>query len=141
MDRDPTTTDVWLRTLLRVVGTTSLFALPFAVAPREWLAAIHQGLGMGTLPSLPVVGYLARSTSAFYALLGGLFWVVSFDLERHRQVIAYLGVTLTVFGAGLVVVDWAEGMPRFWTLWEGPFVVVFGVLLFTLNRGSGAGGP
>ena len=128
------TSDRWVRGLLRLLGTSSLLALLFVAAPREWLASIHHELGMGTLPNLPVVGYLARSTSALYALLGGLFWVVSFDVERHRPVIAYLSLSFILFGAILLMVDWLEGMPPFWVLWEGPFVLAFGVALFALNR-------
>jgi len=90
---------------------------------------------MGQLPDKPVVGYLARSTSAFYALLGGLFWVVSFDLGRHYRVLVYLGAAITSLGAVLFAVDWAEGMPSFWTIWEGPFVMVFGLAILSLSRG------
>jgi hypothetical protein len=84
---------------------------------------------MGELPSEPVVGYLARSTSAFYAFLGGLFWVVSFDLHRHRMVLCYLGVVIVIFGAVLLVVDLLEGMPLWWSLGEGPINIVFGIVI------------
>ena len=33
-----------------------------------------------------------------YALLGGLFWVVSMDLSRYRAIVVYLGVALTLLG-------------------------------------------
>ena len=46
------------------------------------MVAMHADLGLGRLPDAPIVGYLARSTSAFYAIEGGLFWVVSIDLVR-----------------------------------------------------------
>jgi len=124
-----------LKLILRLLGSSSLFALIFVAAPYAWMDSIHSSLGMGRLPDDPVVGYLARSTSAFYALLGGLFWVVSFDLRRHRQVLIYLGAAITVFGAVLLVVDWSEGMPPSWTIWEGPFVIVFGLSVFFLSRG------
>jgi len=75
-----TNSEKLLKLLLRFLGTTSLFALVFVVAPYSWLDSIHSLLGMGQFPDKPVVGYLARSTSALYAILGGLFWIVSFDL-------------------------------------------------------------
>ena len=96
---------------------------------------IHQGLGMGELASQPVVGYLARSTSAFYALLGGLFWVVSLDLRRHRPVIRFLGAASVLIGFTLFCVDLVEGMPWWWSLAEGPFNIGFGVLILVLGRG------
>ncbi len=123
-----------LKPLLRFLGTTSLFALVFVVAPYSWLDSIHSLLGMGQLPDKPVVGYLARSTSALYAILGGLFWTVSFDLERHRLVLRYLGAAITLFGAALLVIDWSEGLPFLWKVWEGPFLMALGLAIFSLNR-------
>jgi len=119
---------------LRVVGTVALLAVMAVVMPYSWMNAVHQWLGMGTLPADPIVGYLARSTSAFYALLGGLLWVVSFDLRRHRVVLQYLGLAIILLGVTLTVVDFAQGMPRFWRLAEGPLNVALGlvILLFAL---------
>jgi hypothetical protein len=123
-----------LKLFLRIVGSFSILALIFVAVPYSWMNAIHAWLGMGQLPDEPIVGYLARSTSAFYALLGGLLWVVSFDLGRHHVVLVYLGATVTLFGAALLVVDWCEGLPIFWKLWEGPFVIAFGMAMLVLNR-------
>ena len=123
-----------LKLLLRFLGTTSLFALVFVVAPYSWLDSIHSLLGMGQLPDKPVVGYLARSTSALYAIFGGLFWTVSFDLERHRLVLRYLGAAITLFGAALLVIDWWEGLPFLWKVWEGPFLMAFGLAILFLSR-------
>jgi hypothetical protein len=131
------TAEQLLKLILRVLGTSSLFALIFVVAPRGWMDAIHAELGMGQLPDEPIVGYLARSTSAFYALVGGLLWIVSCDLVRHRQVLIYLGGAVTVLGIVLFVVDWQEGMPLFWTAWEGPFVFLFGASVLLLGRRIG----
>jgi hypothetical protein len=126
-----------LKWFLRLIGTSSLLALIFVAAPYAWMDAIHAWLGMGRLPDEPVVGYLARSTSAFYALLGGLLWLVSFDLPRHRQVVIYLGVASISFGVVLLLIDSLEGMPLLWTVWEGPFVFVFGLALLFLGRAVG----
>ncbi len=130
------TAEQTLKLILRLMGSSSLLALIFVAAPYTWMESIHSTLGMGQLPDKPVVGYLARSTSAFYALLGGLFWVVSFDLGRHRRVLIYLGAAISSLGVVLLVVDWLEGMPSFCTLWEGPFVTAFGLALLFLNRGA-----
>ena len=123
-----------LKLFLRLIGSAALLALIFVAAPHAWMDAIHVQMGMGQLPDAPVVGYLARSTSAFYALLGGLLWVVSFDLGRHRLVLIYLGGAITLFGGTLLVVDWWEGMPLFWKIWEGPFVIAFGLSVLFLSR-------
>ena len=72
-----TTADKVLVVLLRCLGVGSLFALVPVVMPFSWMAATHRWLGLGEMPTGPVVEYLARSLSAFYALFGALC------LERH----------------------------------------------------------
>ena len=122
-----------LRIILRLLGTAAGLAVFAVVMPRAWMDGIHQWLGLGKLPEAPIVGYLARSTSAFYALLGGLLWVISFDLRRHRAVLCYLGVAVMVFGLTIYVVDWLEGLPGFWTFWEGPIDFLYGLAILWLG--------
>jgi len=128
-----TTQDRLLQVLLRVIGTAGLLAIPFVTVPHSWMDAIHQGLGMGSLPDAPIVGYLARSASAFYAILGGLLWTVSFDLRRHRLVLGYIGVAVILFGLAMLAVDFAQGMPIWWSLAEGPANVAFGAAFLWLS--------
>lgn len=122
-----------LKLFLRVIGTAAVFAIIAVVMPYSWMNAIHKWLGMGKLPAEPIVGYLARSTSAFYAILGGLFWVVSFDICQHRAVLLYLGFVVVIFGAALFIIDLLEGMPLHWSLTEGPFNVAFGIVILVLS--------
>lgn len=124
----------YLQLFLRVIGGAALLALPCVALPYTWMDATHQWLGLGKLPADPIVGYLARSISAFYALLGGLLWTLSFDLRRHRFVLRYLGGAITFFGLILFAVDWLEGLPPFWALWEGPLDAAFGVIILYLTR-------
>lgn len=123
-----------LQWFLRILGSASLLALPCVALPYAWMNATHQWLGMGTLPTEPIVGYLARSTSAFYALLGALLWTLSFDLRRHHVVLRYLGWAIAGFGLMLLAVDWLEGLPPFWALGEGPLDVGFGIIILWLNN-------
>jgi len=122
-----------LQWLLRIVGTVSLLALLFVAAPHAWMLDIHRDIGLGDMPDTPVVWYLARSTSAFYAILGGLLWVVSVDPARHRLVLLYLGWAILIFGLSLLVIDYLEGLPFWWWVWEGPFVALFGVAILALT--------
>jgi hypothetical protein len=55
------------------------------------MAATHRWLGLGEMPTGPVVEYLARSLSAFYAVMGALCLVVAADLERYRPLVRFLG--------------------------------------------------
>lgn len=129
-----------LRWFLRLIGAASVLAIFFVPAPYACMNSIHHLLGMGTLPDAPVVGYLARSTSGFYAMLGGLLWVVSFDLARYRPVLWYLGVSFVLFGLSLAAIDSIEGLPLFWRVAEGPIDTGFGVIILWLNwRSAGRG--
>lgn len=129
MTRDP-----FLILFLRVVGAVSGSAALCAVMPLRCMDAVHRALGMGPLPSQPIVEYLARSTSAFYALLGALLWAVSFDLARYRPLVRKLGFGFIALGALLLMTDIQTDMPRFWQVAEGPIDTLFGVILIWAGR-------
>jgi len=122
---------VWL---LRVTGVVMLSALGAIVMPFSCMYSIHQQLGLGALPDAPIVGYLTRSISALYALHGALLIFVACDLRRYMPVVRFLAVIDAVFGAMMIGIDWAVGMPLFWTLPEGPSTVAFGLLILWLTR-------
>jgi hypothetical protein len=127
----------YFKLLLRVIGTAALFALVAVVMPYSWMNTIHQRLGLGELSPEPIVGYLARSTSAFYAFFGGLLWLISSDLRRYRLVLIYVGAATVVFGTILFIVDLQEGLPLYWCLTEGPTNTTFGIIILTLSRRTG----
>ncbi len=123
-----------LRFMLRFFGTMSLLAIPFIFVPYSVMDDIHQLLQLGTLPDEPIVGYLARSLSAFYALVGALFWKISFDLRRYRSLLIFLCGALTLLGGALCFIDWWEGLPTVWKLWEGPFISIAASTMLSLSR-------
>ncbi len=129
------------RFLLRYIGTVSLLAIVAVFMPYTWMDATHRWLGMGTLPSEPIVGYLARSLSLFYALLGGLLWICSFDLQKHRAVLCYLGAAFIFFGLVMWGVDIVEGMPPYWKHAEGLMIIVMGSVILTLSARLKSGHP
>jgi hypothetical protein len=129
-----TTSDRALVILLRFVGVGSLFALVAVFMPVSWMAATHRCLGLGEMPTGPVVEYLARSLSAFYAVMGDLCLVVAADLERYRPLVRFLGVTFALMSLVLLGVDLAARMPWWWSASEGPGGVAFGAVLFVLAR-------
>ena len=129
-----TKSDRALVLLLRIVGVGALFALVAVFMPVSWMAATHRWLGLGEMPTAPVVEYLARSLSAFYALLGALCLVMASDPERYRPVVRFLGVAFALMSLVLLGVDLAAGMPWWWTASEGPGGIVFGAMLFYLAR-------
>lgn len=129
-----------LKVLLRWMGTVSLLALIAVFLPLSWIASMHRSAGLGDLPEGPIVEYVVRSLSAFYAMYGGLLWVVSFNLQRYRGVIAYQAWAALSFGIVILVVDVRlhgahAGLPLSWVLLEGPVVIVYGLATLLLLRG------
>ena len=126
--------DQALVVLLRVVGVGALFALVAVFMPVSWMATTHRWLGLGEMPTGPVVEYLARDLSAFYALVGALLLVMASDLERYRPLVRFFALAFIVLSILFTGVDVAAGMPWWWSASEGPGGVVFGALLFVLAR-------
>ena len=117
-----------------LLGMGSLFALVPVVMPWSWMAATHRWLGLGEMPTGPIVEYLARSLSAFYAVMGALCLVVAADLERYRPLVRLLGTAFALMSVVLLGVDLAAGLPWWWSASEGPGGVVLGALMFFLAR-------
>jgi len=127
--------EMLLALLLRISAVLLLTAVIPTVMTFEWMKDIHRLLGMGELPEGPIVGYLTRSLSAMYALHGALVFFVSLDVRRYLPVVKFLAALALVFGIGMIVLDVKVGMPWFWVLGEGPFIILLGgVLLWLANR-------
>jgi hypothetical protein len=123
--------------LLRATGAVLLLAFFAIFLPTEWMAASHRWLGLGEFPASPLVDYLTRSASALYAIHGGLLVVLSFDVRRFAPVIIYSALAGIAFGLAMIVIDMGANMPLYWTVSEGPYIVVVGVATLWLARGVG----
>jgi hypothetical protein len=121
-----------LQLLLRAFAVLLLTALVPVVMPFAWMQAIHHWLGLGELPAGPIIGYLTRSLSLVYAFHGTLLLLVSFDVRRYLPLIKAFAVLGIVFGASLLGLDWAVGLPLSWILSEGPFIIPASVLALWL---------
>jgi hypothetical protein len=131
---DPNTRLSYLRLLLRLGGALLVTAFLAVLLPVDWMASTHQWLGMGELPRAPVVDYLARSVAALYGFHGILLFVIARDPARYRTIVRYLAFMNLALGVMLIAIDLQAGLPLFWTLAEGPSVLLVGVLLHVLNR-------
>jgi hypothetical protein len=129
-----TKSDKVLVILLRLLGVTALFGLLAVVLPASWMGATHRWLGLGEMPTASVVEYLARSLSAFYALVGALCLVMASDLKRYRPLVRFFGVAFALLGIVFTGVDLVAGMPWWWTALEGPRALAVGALIYFLAR-------
>ncbi len=123
-----------LALLLRLAGPVLLLAIPAAFLPTAWMASAHAWLGLGEFPESPLVDYLARSVAALYAMHGLLYLVLAGDIRRHRPVLALVIWMNIAFGAAMVLIDLHAGLPWHWTVFEGPPLIAFGLLLAWLLR-------
>lgn len=127
--------DTILKWLLRLSGGVELLALPFILFPLPWMMEVHEKLlGLGRMPVEPIVEYLARSLSALYAVHGAVLFFVSFDVNRYRPLIRFLGGLHLLLGATVVGIDWVSGLPWWWVLGEGPGIAAGGALLLAFSR-------
>jgi hypothetical protein len=126
--------------VLRALGLLDLCALGAVVLPARWMAAGHAGAGLGPLPPRPLVGYLARSASALYALHGALVLFLSFDVRRYGPVITFLAAAALFHGAVMLGIDLAEGMPFWWTALEGAAFAAGGVVVLLAQWLAGPSG-
>jgi hypothetical protein len=120
--------------ILRVLGCAAVCAIPAIFLPYSWMDAIHGYLGLGTLPDTPIVSYLARSLSMFYAMFGTISLFASSDVRRHKQLVTLLAAMSIMVGVTLFGIDFVSGMPTHWTVVEGPFTIIVGVAILWLQR-------
>ena len=127
-----------LKFLLRLAGAVMLLAVGAVLMPRSWMAAAHQWLKLGPFPDGPIVVYLARSVSAFYAATGGLLLLVSRDLRRYAPVVAYFALAGILFGIAICTIDFMIGLPAWWTVGEGlslfPLCIIVLALQWRIRR-------
>lgn len=119
---------------LRLLGLVDMLALIAVVMPLEWMSQVNDLCGLETFPESRIVSYLARTTSALYALHGALVLFISFDVDRYRPLITFLGMVAIVHGAILLGIDVAVGMPFFWTMLEAPAFTATGFAVLWVLR-------
>jgi hypothetical protein len=113
-----------------------LVALGAVIMPRQWMAEIHAWLGLGELPTAPIVGFLARSASLLYAVHGLLLCYISFDLARYGKLIRFLGAVAFFQAMVMIGVGLWEGLPLWWTLGDGLAAAATGAAVVVLERRS-----
>jgi hypothetical protein len=123
-----------LRCLLIFNGVLTLLALPAVFLPTPWMDHFHRGLNLGPLPDGPIVQYLARSLSAFYAAFGAMTMLLAWDVRRFGPLITWWGATAIVFGGLLLWIDLTARMPPHWMWGEVSYTLLTGALVLLLQR-------
>ncbi len=131
--------DRWLLLYLRFVGAVTLLAFAAAVMPESWMIKIAGWLGTDPFPNDPLTFYLARNLSVLYGFVGVGLLVIAADLDRYRELIAYLAIGTMFFGVCQLIVNVQSGIPWWWSLGEGGSTIFGGALMWWLYKQSSFG--
>jgi hypothetical protein len=123
-----------LKLILQINGAVMATALVAVFMSHDQMAAIHQWLGLGKFPEGIIVDYLARSLSAFYALMGVLYIVLARDIRAYATIITFMAWASICFGVATIIIDLQLGFPAWWTWGEGPFIIAYGAGVLWLQR-------
>lgn len=120
--------------IMRVLGVGAMLAIPAIFFPFSWMDSIHRYCGLGELPDVPIVHYLARSLSTFYAIVGAIALFMSRDIRANRPFVHLWGWLIMTTGFVMLGIDLAAGMPVSWTVAEGPPTILCGLLVVWLRQ-------
>jgi len=120
--------------LLRLAGTVEILAFISVVMPRSWMEASHAWLGMGEMPSGPLIMFMIRQASYVYGMHGISLWVLASDVTRLRPLITLNGISFLLAAPVFLVIDHTAGMPLYWTILDTLGCGFFGAALLWLNR-------
>ena len=124
-----------LKLILRINGVVMATAVFAVFLPADWMATIHdKWLGLESeFPNQPIVIYLARSLSAFYAMMGILYLILARDVRVYAPVISFMAWASLCFGAATIIIDLQLDFPAWWTWGEGPYICAYGAAVLWLQ--------
>lgn len=122
--------------LLRVAGTVEILAFASVVMPRPWMEVSHAWLGLGEMPSGPLIMFMIRQASYVYGMHGISLWVLASDVTRLRPLITLNGISFLLAAPVFFVIDHTAGMPLYWTILDTLGCGLFGAALLWLNRNA-----
>ena len=131
MKIDRQTLTAWL---LQMAGSVEMLAFGAVAMPRSWMETSHTWLGLGEMPSGPILMFMIRRTSFFYGLHGGLLWLLGSDVVRFRPLVIFTGVSYLLAGPVFFIIDRTSGMPDWWTVVDLVGCAFLGSALLWLNR-------
>lgn len=106
--------------------------------PRSWMEVSHDWLGMGEMPSGPLIMFMIRQASYTYGMHGVSLWVLASDVVRFRTLILLNGISFLLAALVFSLIDHLSGMPWWWTAGDALGCGFFGVALLLLNKSSEA---
>jgi hypothetical protein len=135
----------WLKLFLQLSGISMALAAVALFMPASWMAWTHQRMGMGEFPAAPIAEYLARLTSALYAVLGVLLLLLARDIRQYSRIIAYMAFAIPAISVSVALMCRHLDMPLSWIVSDliscGLFCIVTLVLLRQIKKHQTHGDP
>ncbi|HEV8431403.1 MAG TPA: hypothetical protein VGQ41_26115 [Pyrinomonadaceae bacterium] len=122
---------VWL---LRLAGTIEILAFMAVVMPRSWMEISNAWLGLGEMPSGPLLMFMIRQASYTYGVHGLSLWLIASDVERFRPFVVFNGIAFLVAAPVFFLIDIASGMPSWWAASDPGSCGLLGGALLWLSR-------
>ena len=120
--------------LLRLAGAVEILAFFAVIMPRSWMEVSHAWLGMGEMPSGPLIMFMIRQASYTYGMHGVSLWILASDVTRFRTLILLNAIAFLLAAPVFFLIDLTSGMPWFWTVGDSLSCGFFGAALLLLNR-------
>ena len=120
--------------LLRLAGSVEILAFVAVIMPRSWMEVSHAWLGMGEMPSGPLIMFMIRQASYTYGMHGVSLWVLASDVVRFRTLILLNGISFLLAALVFSLIDHMSGMPWWWTAGDALGCGFFGAALLLVNR-------
>jgi hypothetical protein len=120
--------------LLRLAGAVEILAFVAVVMPRSWMEVSHAWLGMGEMPSGPLIMFMIRQASYTYGMHGVSLWVLASDVVRFRTLTLLNGIAYLLAAPVFFLIDFTSGMPWYWTVSDCLACGFLGAALLLLDK-------
>ena len=129
-----------LKWLLRMAGVVEMLAFVAVVMPKSWMEVSHTSVGLGEMPSGPLIMFMIRQASYTYGVHGISLLVLSLDVNRFRPLIILNGWAFLVGAFVFFMIDYSAGMPWWWTISDPLSCAILGAGLLWLSSPASQGG-
>jgi hypothetical protein len=119
--------------LLRFAGVVEILAFFAVVMPRSWMETSHAWLGLGEMPTGPLIMFMIRQASYAYGMHGVSLWVLASDVKKFRALIILNGISFSLAAPVFFIIDYTAGVPLWWTVFDTLGCAFFGASLLLLN--------
>ncbi|MBM3964362.1 MAG: hypothetical protein FJ308_04750 [Planctomycetes bacterium] len=107
-----------LRNWLILAGVVQCAAVIAVFVPHTRMDACGRWMGVDSLPSGSLPGYLARLSSAMYVIHGAMLIITACNLPLVLPIVVPFARLTIALGGVMLWIDVTEGMPIGWTLFE-----------------------